>query len=162
MLLIHAFLPWMCYPKRGRSTPWACQCHSKSNNTWPATSRSRSFLAHPLEIPRYSPVQNRLSASAPLQHLICWTTEDIQIKAGSFLKCGQFHQELVGHVARSCQSANPCQTNTYLYNMQRNKQTFGTCHASRPTIWQLKNESAYAELLVPNKALAVFLQKNQS
>ena len=79
MLLIHAFLPWMCYPKRGRSTPWACQCHCKSNNTWPATSRSRSFLAHPLEIPRYSPVQNRLSASAPLQHLICWTTEDIQI-----------------------------------------------------------------------------------
>lgn len=62
--LIYAFLSWMCLPRR------------------PATSRSRSFLAHPLEIPRYSPVQNRLFASAPLQHLIRWATEDIQIKTG--------------------------------------------------------------------------------
>ena len=62
IVLIYAFLSWMCLPRRDRS----------SNNPWPATSGSRSFLAHPLEIPRYSPIQNRLSASAPLQHLIRW------------------------------------------------------------------------------------------
>ena len=74
---------------------------------WPATSGSRSFLAHPLEIPRYSPVQNRLSASAPLQHGKSAGRQKIFKSKLAFLKCGPFHQELVGafgSFVKICQS----------------------------------------------------------
>jgi len=123
--------------------------------------RSQDILQYKIDFPQ----------ALLLQHLIRWATEDIQIKTG-FLEMWAVSPKIGGgiwlvreNMPIPVQQINTCTTCSETHKLSGlvilAVQQSGNSKMSNSIVSGcdlLPN----AELLVPNKALAVFLQKNQS